>query len=95
MLLVTFGSKAVKTKDNVTLYVVTTENKQTFWSHESLRGGLIVDVSERKAGDKYTASDKTEKTVLKDGLNFNFVLGTATDAREIALAKVAKLEVEL
>lgn len=98
-ILVTYGSKTVKTKDKdgaeLVLHLVTTQTKQQFWSNEALRGGLIVDVTERKAGEKYKDKDGNEKTVLKDGLNFNYLIGTATDAREIAVAKLAVLECEL
>lgn len=95
MIQVTYGSKQIKTKEGETLFVVTTQNKQTFWSQEPLRGGLIVDVTERKAGEKYKDRDGNEKTIMKDGLNFNYLIGTALDAREIANAKLAVIECEL
>lgn len=95
MIEVTYGSKQVKTEKGETLFVVTTQSKKTFWSQEQVRGGIIVDVTDKVAGQKYVDSKGVEKTYLKSGLNLNYIIGTAQDAREINLAKVAVIECEL
>jgi hypothetical protein len=95
MIEVTYGSKQVKTEKGDTLYVVTTQSKRTFWSQELVRGGIIVDVQEKVAGQPYTDSKGVVKTYLKSGLNLNYIIGTASDAREINIAKLAVIECEL
>jgi hypothetical protein len=92
MIEVTYGSKQVKTEKGDTLYVVTTQSKRTFWSHELVRGGIIVDVQEKVAGQPYVDSKGVTKTYLKSGLNLNYIIGTALDAREINVAKLAVVE---
>ena len=95
MIEVTYGSKQIKTKDGDTLFVVTTQSKRTFWSSEQVRGGIIVDVQEKVAGQPYTDSTGVVKTYLKSGLNLNYIIGTASDAREISVAKAAVVECAL
>ena len=55
MKFVVLGSKFA-TKDDVTgnevFFCKTTDDKQ-FWANEPLKAGTIVDLQERKAGDKY------------------------------------------
>ena len=95
MLIVTLFSKTVKTKDGETIHLVTCEGDQKIWSAEPLRGGLIIDVTARKAGDTYTDKEGTVQTVKTTGLNYNGLIGTAVDARNIALALTAKEEIDL
>ena len=95
MLLVTKFSKSVKNKDGETIHLVTCEGNQTIWSMEPLRGGLIIDVSPRKAGDKYTDKEGKVQVVKTTGLNYNGLIGTAVDAKNIALAMLAKEEIDL
>lgn len=95
MLIVTMFSKQVKTREGETIYLVTCEGDEKIWSMEPLRGGLIVDVTQRKKGEKYTDRDGKLQTVKTDGLNYNGLIGTAVDARNIALAIQAKAEIDL
>lgn len=95
MLVVTLFSKTVKTKDGETISLVTCEGNQKIWCIEPLRGGLIIDVTARKAGETYTDRDGVVQTVKTSGLNYNGLIGTATDAHNIALAMQAKSEIDL
>ena len=95
MLVVTLFSKQVKTKEGEIINLVTCEGNQKIWSNEPMRGGLIIDVTARKAGEKYVDRDGVEQTVKTDGLNYNGMIGTAVDARNIALAMQAKKEIDL
>lgn len=95
MLIVTLFSKQVKTREGETIHLVTCEGDKKIWSNEPLRGGLIVDVTQRKKGEQYTDRDGVVQTVKTDGLNYNGLIGTAVDARNIALAIQAKTEIDL
>ena len=95
MLLVTRFSKTVKNKDGDIISLITCEGDVKVWCLEPLRGGLIIDVTQRTAGDKYVDRDGVEQTVKSTGLNYNGLIGTARDARNIAEAMLAKAEIDL
>jgi hypothetical protein len=94
MLLVTKFSKSVKNKDGETIHLVTCEGDQKVWSLQPLVGGLIIDVTPRTEGDKYIDKDGKPQKVKTTGLTYNGLIGTAVDARNIALAMAAKAEID-
>lgn len=86
---IVMGSKQALTDDQGALYLCTTLDAQQFWSRESIRCGMIAQVTPRKKGTKYTDREGKEQEVKKDGLNFDFVVGNADDVAKLATAKAA------
>jgi hypothetical protein len=88
MKVVVAGSKLAM-KDAVTgndVYFVQDTTGKQFWSSEQLTAGVVVDIVERKKGDKYV-DRKTgeEKVVQKDGYNLNLVLGSLSNVKQAIL----------
>lgn len=97
MKVIVMGSKfATKdaTSGNDIFYCLTTDGKN-FWANEPLRAGTIVDITEKKAGDKYADKDGVEQIVKKDGFNLNVVMGSIADARAAIEAKAALAELDV
>lgn len=93
---VTIGSKPVKAADGNTFHLVLVKGGGQVWSNEPLRGGLLIDCTPRKKGDKYQDRKTGEEKVVKmDGLNLNVVIGTKDDALAIADAAAVAKEIEL
>jgi hypothetical protein len=87
--LIVLGSKLATKDEKGDLHLCTTTDNRQFWTREPLRGGTVVQVSERKAGEKYLDRENKQQVVKKDGLNFDFVIGTASDINNIATAQAA------
>jgi hypothetical protein len=83
------GSKQAKVDENGPLFLCTTLDLQQFWTREAIRCGMIAQVTPRKKGTKYTDRDGKEQEVKKDGLNFDFIVGTAADIANLTTAKAA------
>lgn len=83
------GSKHATSDEKGPLYLCTTTDFQTFWSRESIRCGVVASVTKRTQGEKYLDRDNKEQVVKKNGLNFDFIVGTANDIANLAAAKAA------
>jgi hypothetical protein len=86
---IVLGSKLASKDEASNLHLCTTIDMKEFWTREPILGGTICQVTEKKAGDKYYDSNNQERIVKKDGLIFNFVIGTAGRVAEIAASKAA------
>lgn len=69
---------------------VTTVDGVRFWSNEKLSAGTAVELTARKAGDKYL-KDGIECTVRQDGYNFDGAIGTSVDINAINDTQAALL----
>jgi len=89
---IVMGSKHALSDDQGALYLCTTLDSQQFWSRESIRCGMIAQVTPRVKGTKYLDREGKEQEVKKDGLNFDFVVGTAADIANLTTAKAALVQ---
>jgi phosphosulfolactate phosphohydrolase-like enzyme len=96
MITVVKGSKRTILKESgLEKFLVTADGNKQFWADDNLKCGVIVQITEKKAGTKYTdKKDGTEKVVKYDGYNLDFVIGSKEQAAEFTAAKIAAKELD-
>ena len=77
------------------LYTLLTTDGKQFWANEPIRSGIGVSLTERKAGETYTKADGTVGTILKNGWNFNGVIGNASEIRGIKETMAALKDLDI
>lgn len=76
-------------------FVINTIDGVSIWSETPIMGGQVIQVQEKKAGDKYKDSKGIEKTVEKDGYLFQGQIGGTAELQAIVTNKELLAKIDL
>ena len=76
-------------------FIVNTTKGASIWSETPIKGGQVIQLVAKKAGDKYKDSKGEEKVVTKDGYLFQGEIGGTTELIAIQTNKELLAKIEL